>query len=95
MRAEGIGPAEKPASPPARSALGICCAAGARLQQDFLREEAPPPWAWGSGAHGRAPQQAGATHGGARGEREEAPGEGGESSSQRLCQGNRSLFPFP
>ena len=23
-----------------------------------------------------------------------APGEGGESRTQRLCQGNRNLFPF-
>lgn len=49
MQAEGIGPVAKPACPPACSVLSISCAVGAQLQQDFLQEEVPPTWPWGSG----------------------------------------------
>lgn len=45
------------------------------------------------GARGRAPSRLVPPTVG-RGGQGEAPGEGGESSTQRLCQGDRNLFPF-
>jgi len=71
---------------------------GITVRRGGSRECKGQPQAGGAGRRirlgtlGHAPQQAGASDGGARGE-EETPWEGGESSSQTLCQRKMSLFP--
>lgn len=55
-----------------------------QLQQDFLNEEALLKWPWSPGGFWLMVEHRG---------QKKAP-EQGESSTQRLCQGNDNLFPF-